>query len=70
MLVKDTFLQIVEYPTPTMELSKGKVVDTKKTIVEHYNFLNVQARKERDITEDELRSTQLSELVSALDKKS
>ena len=57
-LVKDPFLQIVEYPTPTMELAKGKIVDTEKTIVEQYNFLNDQARKEREITKDELRSTQ------------
>ena len=68
-LVKDPFLQIVEFPTPIVELSKGKIVDTEKTIVEHYNFLNVQARKEREITEYELRITQYPHLVSALDKK-
>ena len=32
--------------------------------------MNDQARKEREITEDELRSTQSPQLVSALDKKS
>ena len=60
----------MEYPTPTMELSKGKIVDTEKTIVEHYNFLNDQARKEREITEDDLRGTQYPHLVRALYKKS
>ena len=35
-IFKDSFLQVVEYPTPTMELEKGKEVDTKKTILEQY----------------------------------
>lgn len=42
-IVKDSFWQVVEYPTPTMELTKGKEVDTEKTILEHYNSLKVQA---------------------------
>ena len=69
-LVKDPCLQIVQYPTPTMVLAKGNIVDTEKTIIEHYKFLNVQAEKEREITKDELRSSQPPHLVSALDKKS
>ena len=69
MLVKNPFLQIVEYPTPTMELAKGKSVDTKKTIIEHYNFLIVKARKDMEIIEDQLRSTQPPQLISSLDKK-
>ena len=34
-IVKDPFLQVVEYPTPTMELTKGKEIYTEKTIFEH-----------------------------------
>ena len=40
-LVKDPFLQVVEYPTPNMIVNEGKIVDTEKSIVEHYNYLNV-----------------------------
>ena len=46
-LVKETFLQVVEYPTPNMTVDEGKTIDTEKSIVEHYIYLNVQARKER-----------------------
>lgn len=46
-IVKDPFLWVVEYPTLTMELMKGKQIDTEKTILEHYNSLKVQATKER-----------------------
>ena len=28
-IVKDPFIQVVEYPTPTMELPKGNEIDTK-----------------------------------------
>jgi len=38
----------VEYPAPSMIVDEGKIVDTEKYIVEHYNYLNVQARKERE----------------------
>ena len=41
----------------------------KKSIVKHYNYLNVKARKEREIAEDRLRSIQPPQLISALDKK-
>ena len=40
-IVKDPFLQVVEYPTPTMELEEGKEIDTEKTILEHYSSLKV-----------------------------
>ena len=69
-IVKDPFIQVVEYPTPTMELPKGNEIDTKKTILEHYSSLKVRANKERESTKDILRSTQTPQLISALDKKS
>ena len=52
-----------------MELTKGKEVDTEKTILEHYNSLKVQSSQERELTEKRLRSTQPPQLISALDKK-
>ena len=69
-IVKDPFLQVVEYPTPTMELAKGKEIGTEKTILEHYSSLKAQASKERELTEERLRSTQPPQLISALDKRS
>ena len=66
---KDPFLQIVDYPTPTMETIVGEQVDTKKTLLEHYGFLKLQASQEREITEEKLRSTQPPQLISALEKK-
>ena len=47
---KDPFLQIVDYPTPTMETIVGKQVDTEKTLLEHYGSLKLQASQEREIT--------------------
>lgn len=44
-LVKDPFLKVVEYPTPNMIVAKGKTVYIEKYVVEHYNYLNVKARK-------------------------
>ena len=67
---KDPFLQIVDYPTPTMEIDVGKKVHTKKTLIEHYGSLKLQASQKRDITEERLRSTQPPQLISPLDKKS
>ena len=69
-LVKEPFLQVVEYPTPNMIVDEGKTVDIEKYLVEHYNYLNVQAMKERETVGDKLRSTQPPHLISALDKKS
>ena len=46
-LIKDAFLQVVKYPTPNMTVDEGNIVDTEKYLVEHYNYLNVQAMKER-----------------------
>ena len=40
-LFKDLFLQIVDYPTPTMETTIGEEVDTKKTLIEHYGSLKL-----------------------------
>jgi hypothetical protein len=39
-------------------------------LIEHYGSLKLQAIQGREITEDKLRSTQPSQLISALDKKS
>ena len=72
-LFKDPFLQIVDYPTeptPTMETVIGEHVDTEKTLIEHYGSLKLQESREREITEEKLRSTQPPQLISALDKKS
>ena len=66
---KDPFLQIVDYPTPTMETIVGEQVDTKKTLLEHYGSLKLQESQEREITKEKLRSTQPPQLISALDKK-
>ena len=69
-LFKDPFLQIVDYPTPTMETVIGEEVDTEKTLIEHYGSLKLQASQEREMTEEKLRSTQPPQLISALDKNS
>jgi len=69
-VVKDPFVQVVEYPTPTMETKRGKVINIKKAILEHYNSLNMQAEKEIHATQEQLRATQPQQLITALDKKS
>ena len=66
---KDPFLQIVDYPTPTMETIIGEQVDAEKTLLEHYGSLKLQGSQEREITEEKLRSTQPPQLLSALNKK-
>ena len=68
-LFKDPFLQIVDYPTPTMETNRGEEVDTKKTLFEHYGSLKLQASQEREIREERLTSAQPPQLISPLDKK-
>ena len=55
---KDPFLQIVDYPTPTMENVVGKKIDTEKTLIEHYSSLKLHASQEREVTEEGIRSTQ------------
>ena len=40
-LFKDPFLEIVDYPTPTMETTRGEQVDTEKTLLEHYGSLKL-----------------------------
>ena len=67
---KDPFLQIVDYPTPTMENATGKEIDNEKTLMQHYSSLKLQANEERDDIEEEIRSTQPSQLISDLDRKS
>ena len=51
-LFKDPFLQIVDYPTPTMETTIGEEVDTKKTLIENYGSLKLQVGQEREMTEE------------------
>ena len=67
---KDPFLQIVDYPTPTMENVAGKKIDIEKTVIQHYSSLKLQANQERDVIEEGVRSTQSPQLTSALDRKS
>ena len=59
----------MEYPTSNTTVTKGKSVEAEKYIVEHYNYLNFQDRKERENKEDKLRRLQPTQLISALDKK-
>jgi len=40
---KDPFLQIVDYPTPTMETIVGEQVDIEKTLLEHYVSLKLKS---------------------------
>ena len=68
-MAKEPSLHIVEHPTSNIIVAKGKLVNTQ-SIVEHYNYLNVQARKDRENKEDKLKSTQPPQLISALDKES
>ena len=49
---KDPFLQIVDYPTPTMENVAGKKIDTEKTLMQHYSYLKLQESQERGIIEE------------------
>ena len=53
-----------------MENATGKKTDTEKTLIEHYCSLKLQAIKEREVTEEGIRSTQSPQLISALDRKS
>lgn len=46
-LVKEPFLYVMEYTTPNMIVDEGKIVDTKKSLVEHYNYLNVQGMRKK-----------------------
>lgn len=65
----EPFLQIVEYPSSNIIVTKGKSVEEYKSIVDHYNYLNFQAKKDRENKEDKLRILQPPQLISALDKR-
>ena len=52
-----------------MESTKGKEVDTEKSLLEHYSSLKVQASQERELTEERLRNTQPPQLINTLYKK-
>ena len=67
---KDPFLQIVDYPTPTMENVFGNKIDTEKTLMQRYSSLKLQASQVRDVIEEVASSTQSPQLISALDRKS
>ena len=56
-VVKDPFIQVVEYPTPAMETEKGKIINKEKVILEHYSSLNIEVEKERNTTQEQLRGT-------------
>ena len=45
-------------------------IDTEKTLIQHYSSLKLHANQERDVIEEEVRSTQSPQLISALDRKS
>lgn len=45
-LVKEHFLQVLQYPTTNMIVDEGKLVDMGKYLVEHYNYLLFQLMKE------------------------
>ena len=51
-LFKDPFLQIVDYPTPTMEIDREQEVDIEKTLLDHCGSLKLQAGQEREIIEE------------------
>lgn len=55
---KDPFLQIIDYPTPTIENVAGRKIDNEKTLIEHYSSLKLQATQEREVTEEGVRNTQ------------
>jgi hypothetical protein len=38
---KDPFLQIMDYPTPTMENVVGKEIDIEKALMQHYSSLKL-----------------------------
>ena len=40
-LFNDAFLQVVEYPTPTMVTTKGEEVETEKALLEQYGSLKL-----------------------------
>ena len=65
----EPIFQIMEYASSNIIVTKGKSVEIEKSIVEHYNYLNFQDKKERENKEDSLRSLQLPQLTSALDKR-
>ena len=69
-LFKDPFFQIVDYPTTTMETTTGEEANTRKTLIENYGSLKLQASQERQLTKEIFRSIQPPQLISALDKKS
>ena len=69
-VTENPLLQVVDYPTPTMENPTGKKINTERAIVQHYSSLKLQAGQERDVAEQEARDVQSPQLISALDRKS
>ena len=69
-VTENPLLQVVDYPTPTMEIPTGKKINTERAIAQNYSSLKLQDNQERDVAEEEARDVQSPQLISALDRKS
>ena len=53
--LKNLLVKVKEYDTPTITIEGGKVIDTKKTIREHYADLAAASEIKRNQVREQLR---------------
>lgn len=68
-VTESPLLQVVNYPTPIMERSTRRKIDTERAIVQHYSSLKLQASQDSDVAEEEIRDDQSPQFISALDRR-
>ena len=68
--MKDLLVKVVEYATHTITTKEGKVVDTEKTIRDHYNDLTTASEMKRNKIRKQLRVENPPQMLTTLDKES
>ena len=68
--MKNLLGKVKEYATPTITTKDGKVIDTEKTIREHYANLAAASEVKRNQVREQLRAEHPLQMLTTLDKKS
>ena len=68
--MKNLLVKAKEYVTPTITTEDGKVVDTEKTIREHYDDLAAASEIKRNQVREQLRVEHPPQMLTTLDKES
>ena len=68
--MKNLLVKVKEYATPTITTEDGKVIDTEKTIREHYADLAAASKIKRNQVREKLRTEHPPQMPTTLAKES